>query len=399
MWLCWRGGKAGVNVTSRPPTHQVVYKLKINRFTFLMSLSNLERGRSVTRQFASPYLRALAGTAGAIAGAGTGVAGPFLGAVYKRYRSASRDSARVASSPMRGRSMSRSTSRMRSRSRARSSSRARSGYRSGSLITNQRDYASRYVRSRGNRGAGRRSRRFRYRVMQTVNANQPLSIYTKLGAAAGISAINTQNYYGVGLYTTQQADQPDLKDLLTDAGINIAAAAPNPALSSKVVIKSCCLDVQFRNIGAADLILDIYEILNVRDVDTTAATSVQFDDFFKQMTTITAANSINPAVSIFENPVFCRHYKVLSKKETTIPAGDLVTMQMRYGKDRSITASSVLNYKGALPKLAKFYFFMWHGIPDTAAAQIAATSVSLTWQKSYKYAIMSGRTTAQVHNA
>lgn len=274
----------------------------------------------------------------------------------------------------------------------------KSSYRSSSMTTNQRDVSNRYSRGSRSRGAGRGARRFRYRVMQTVNANQPLSVFAYSKSFNLTTAVNLKGVFGVGLFTCQMLDQTDLKDLLLDAGIDVAAAAPNPQLSSRVIIKSCCLDVQLTNRGAKDALVDIYEVMAVRDPGNTNTIATNFTDMFNQMTTIGAKDWQNPAVSLFENPVFCRHFKVLNKKETQIPAGDLITLQMRNGKDKSISPNSVINYPSCIPKLARFFIFIYQGIPEDNAgtARLSATTLTVSYQKAYKYAVMSGRTTAQI---
>jgi len=358
---------------------------------------DLERGRQLSRTPYSAVRRALSGSARLIANS-VPYAAPAAANLFQRYlnsppRTPNKRMRSRSRSVSRGRTMSRSGS---SRTRSRSSS----GWSSGRLITNQNDAASRYSRSGRRRGSGRAGRRFRYRVMQTVNANQPLSVYTVTGGANVTSAINAQNYWGVGLFSTKMTGQNDLENLFIDAGVPTATGAN---LSSSVVVKSCCLDVQIRNNGTADVVCDVYEILNTKDTQVSSNLTDLFAAYFGQMTTITLAAATNVAVSVFENPQFCKHFKVLNKKETTIPAGDMVTMQMRSGKDRRISGSAIVDYIGCIPKLSKFYFYMFHGIPEYTVtapnARTSATDVVITYQKSYKYAIMSGRTTAQVHTA
>lgn len=314
-----------------------------------------------------------------------------------RGRSSSVDSA--VSSPakvMRGRSMTRRGSRSRSRS-----TRRRSAYSSSSVTTNQHDIGSRYRRRSGRRGSGRGARRARYRIMQVVNANQPLSIWTDQVSVNGTTAVDALSAYGVGLFTTQMSGQTDLASIAIDAGY---PALTTTNLGGKFVVKSACLDVQIKNNGTTDCIVDIYEILNVRDPGATSSVASLFSSMYAQMTTTTAASWNDVAVSVFENPMFCRHFKVLSKKETLIPASDIITMQMRYGKDRTISLSTIADYVSCVPKLSKFYFYMWHGAPSATAGTgstpaIDSTSITISWQKAYKYALMSGRTLPTVHNS
>lgn len=310
---------------------------------------------------------------------------------YKRSRSDSSDSGIESDKSMPRRSFSRAGARRRYR--------RRSTWSSGRLVTTQHDAQSRYRRGRGSRRGSRRGRRFRYRVLQTVNSLQPLSVYTVVQSAQGTTANNAQSYYGVGLFCTKMTGMNDLQNIFTDAGVDLATATNT---SSKVVIKSACLDVQARNNGSNDLFLDIYEILCVRDTNSSSTPASLFSTYFAEQTTITAASSTSVAVSVFENPDFCRHFKVLKKSTTMINPGDCVSMQMRYGKDRVISGNTVNDYQGCIPKLSKFYFFMWHGVPvldGTPKAVISSTDIIFSYQKAYKYAVMAGRSNAQQHNA
>jgi len=353
---------------------------------------DIERARyDLRRSPSSAFKRALEGTGRALYKHGTHyTAIPYwasLASAVKRPRNNEVEMPR---------SRRRTTRSRRSSRRGRST--RRSGVRNSGLTTNQRDTSNRYV-ARRRSGGSRSARNFRYRVMQTVNADQPLSVYAYSKSVNLNSAVNVKHLYGVGLFTTQMIDQTDLKDLLLDAGIDIAAAAPNPQLSNRVIVKSACLDIQLTNRGAKDALVDIYEVMAVRDIQSTETISSSFQTFFAQTTTITAKDWQSPAVSLFENPVFCRHFKILSKKETQIPPGDLITLQMRYGKDRSISPNTVISYPNSIPKLARFYIFVHQGIPEDNAgtARLSVSNLTISFQKAYKYSVMSGRTTAQIH--
>lgn len=278
----------------------------------------------------------------------------------------------------------------RSRSVRRRPMRRRRGRgRSLGILSQQRDQTNRRVRSRY-----RRSGRLNYRVMNILYNQQPLRTYTIADAVNQTSAVNLQSYYGIGLFTTQQVDQNDLFQVFGDAGLPLATATER---TGKVTIKSACLDVEIKNTGVETIIMDIYEILNVRDVATTNDIGSQWNTFFNQQTAgagLSTKNPSNPAVSVFENPAFCQHYKVLSKREVMIQGDQIISLQMRYGKDRVIHGNQVINQLGAIPKLAKFYFFMWHGPPDPAATTspsaqpgLLATSLTFAFQKSYKYGV------------
>lgn len=287
--------------------------------------------------------------------------------------------------PRMSRSVSRGRKRLRSTSRARSRSVSRS--RSSSIVSRQHDQRGVY-RSRGGRGSGRRRgyTRFRYRVLNTLLNEQPMQIYTVKGANNLITTANKMGFYGVGLYQTQYTGQNDLYNIFTDAGISLATAAQK---GMRVIIKGAVLDVEIKNNGTADIIMDVYELLNRKDVASTDTYTNQWASFFGMQGSITAAANDDPSNSVFENGAFCQHYKVLSKREVLIPSGDTITMQMRLSRDRRIQGESVLNYVNAIPKLSRLFFFMWHGPPEANAGspQIGASDLTLTWQKVYKYGV------------
>lgn len=297
----------------------------------------------------------------------------------------------MARSVSRGRKRQRSTSRARSRARSRS--------RSSSIISRQHDQRGVYSSRSGRRGRGRGSySRFRYRVMNTLLNEQPMQIYTTKGAANLSTTVNNMGYYGIGLYQTTYFGQNDLFNIFADAGINLALA---PQKNMRVLVKGCVLDVEIKNNGTADIIMDVYELQNRKDVATTDTYTQQWGTFYAQQGTITAASPSDPSNSVFENGAFCQHYKVLSKREVLLPAGELITMQMRLSRDRRISGTSVLDYINAIPKLSRLYFFMWHGPPEAnvSSPQIGTSDLTVTWQKVYKYGVPpTPKAQPQVHN-
>lgn len=266
-------------------------------------------------------------------------------------------------------------------------SRTRSRSRSSSIISTQHDQRATY-RSRGGRRSrrGRRRRRFRYNVLNTLMNEQPLQIFTRKRVENLTSGNDAQGFYGVGIFQTRYDFERDLFEIFGDAGFNLADDTKRGA---RINIKSVCLDVEIKNNGDTDIIMDVYELLNRKDIDTTATYASQFSDLFDNQTTITAASVTDPAVSVFENANFCQHYKVLSKREVLIPQGDIITMQMRSSKDRRIQGEAVMRYLNALPKVSRCYFFMWHGPPEPngTSPRLASTSLTIAWQKSYKYGL------------
>lgn len=285
------------------------------------------------------------------------------------------------------------------RRRARVTRRGRRGG-SASIVTRQRDNAVTYRSRRGRGRSGRGGRRFRARVMQTVNSMQPMQIWTSEKSQSGACGLDTQQVFGLGIYQTKATSNNDLQQIFTAAGLDVSTATNR---SAKICIKSVCMDVQIHNNSSDTAIIDVYEIMCVKDPETSSDLNVQFQTFFNENTTITSKAWNNVAVSAFENPDFCRHYKVLNKREVLLPSDEIFSLQMRSGKDRVITGDRVERDLFCIPKLGRFFLFMWHGPPDPNAggAGIAGNlNVELTfsWQKAYKYSIMPGKQTGGVTN-
>lgn len=298
----------------------------------------------------------------------------------------------------RGRSRTRTTSRARSvsmRSRSRSMFRSRS--RSGGIISRQRDQASRFIGS-GRRGL--RRRRVAYRIQNTLCRMEPLQTWTAKGAINLTSGVNLIGVYGVGLFHTSQTDQPDLSLIATDAGMSGAGSS-----TQRMWIKNACLDLEIKNTGSVECIMDVYTLLMRRDPSTTNDTGTQWSNFFNDQQTLTGKAPLDVSNSVFQNPSFCQHYKVLSKREVLILPGEFITMQMRRGKDKFVQNRTISDNLCGLEGACKLFFLMFHGAPDPTAGgggtpAVASTTLTATWQKSYTYALVpSSRLTAQIHNS
>lgn len=353
-----------------------------------MSL-DLERGRSfqITRRGGGPFQRALRDTVGLVARAVTSPAGAALvSSALGRKR------ARVENETT---SMPRRSSRRTVRRR-----RAIGRGRGTRPVTRQNDQSITYSVGRGRGGRRSRGRRFRNRVASALNAMQPTQVWTQDYAISGASGVDLQQVYAIGLYQTNATLYDDLNQVFIRGGLDPATAANR---SGRICIKNAVLDVELKNTGTETMIMDIYEIQCIRDPNTNADINAQFQTFFNETTLAGTRAWNNVSVSAFENPVFLRYYKILNKREVLLPADEIMTMQMRLPKSRIINADRVARMPNCIPKLAKFYLFMWHGPPDPNAGGAGvpgclATSVTFTFQKAYHYAIMPGRTTTSMTN-
>lgn len=229
---------------------------------------------------------------------------------------------------------------------------------------------------------------------------EPLQTWTAKASVNGTSNANQNGIYAVGLFTTQMVDQPDLSSISTDA----ATSTDN---TQRMWIKSACLDVEFKNTGSSEIIMDIYTLMLRQDTDATENMYSLWEDYFNMQTAITSKGAFDVANSVFQNPQFCKYFKVLSKREVMVLPGEISALQMRRGKDLYVPTDKITTNNTGIPYACKFYFFMWHGPPDPTAGGgdpvtpgVASTTITFSWQKSYTYALVPGtRTKLQIHNS
>lgn len=369
------------------------------------------RGR-LNRTYRRPWNNWYTGLAGAAAVLNTAIGWkknqappPEVERGRKRQRTGSSPSRSVLPTPspspaMRRRSRTRGRSvRRRRTSRRRSTRRRRSG--SSSALSRQQDQRTQYTssgRRRSNRGASGR------RIQNALMKMQPLQTYTTKSTISATSNVNQIGMYGVGIFPTNMADQPDLKNIATDAGIPVATSSNS---TSHFWIKNACLDVEIRNVTDEAVIMDVYTLLLVKDPETTDVLYAQFVSRFNQQVPLTSADPFDVSNSVFQNPLFCRYWKVLSKKEILLQPQEITALQMRRGKDKYVSIDDIFTNESGLPGTTKMYFFMWHGPPRSTGGSgdppggpcIGTSEVLFSFQKSYAYGQIPGpRTTAQIHN-
>lgn len=298
--------------------------------------------------------------------------------------------------------MRRSVSRGRRSFRQRRRSRGRSRSLSSRINTRYQPVQGRFFSRRRGRGRARRSNGFRHRVLSSLLSLDPVQVYTLKNSSNQTSGVNTMSVFGVGLYGCQQTDQPDLYNIFTDAGFGLGTATNQTA---KMLIKSAILDVEITNTGSNNILLDIYEVYQRQDPDATSNTGSQFQTMFGDLTTITAAAYNDVSNSLFENSVFCEYYKILSKNEIIIAAGDVVSRQMKLTRPQVVEGEVVANTQGFYPRKNRLFIFSWHGAPHptegpSTTPAIGSTTITISWQKVYHYQMVpSAVQLAKIHNA
>lgn len=352
---------------------------------------DLERGRSLTRRPYSAVRRAVGLTGDLIVNSGR-YAVPYIAGAVKRYLS--------RSPPRTPTKMRRSVSRSRSRSRGRSMTRrgarrsrgsySRSRSRALSAVTRQRDQS---VRFSGGRRNGR-SYYFGRRVMYSLLRQEPMQIWTNAQSFAFTSAVNACTTRAFGLYTTSMSGQTDLASIFTDAGLDTATATNDNA---RIYIRGAVMDLELKNTGSTECIIDVYTVWNQKTVPSTSAFDSLYDTYYQKMTGATGSGGATPSiavpVSMFENPVICQYYRITGKKQMIILPGEIATLQMKMPRSRMINGQAVVNNPSSIPKLSQFYVLSFHGPPDPTAGSgstpaVAAASLAVSFQKVYRYQLV-----------
>lgn len=269
---------------------------------------------------------------------------------------------------------------------------------SSTPVTTQFDMSSRYRYKRMNR---RKRRRWVSAVKRNAFMDQkaqPLQTSTFDFCQRSTYAVDSQASFGFCLYPVDMGlagEQEDLKDMFIQA----FSAANSPWLNRKIYMKSACIDVQLCNTGTVNAILDVYTIVCKLNWPTASqGLGTIWSTTFGEQTAITAASSTNPANTPFQNPNFCRHFKILSKKEILLGAGQTTTLQMRDPKSHLLSGRKLTDQPNCIPYLTRGFFFQVRGIPQYNAGSspqqfLAAGEITCGIQKTYNWAFTPGPST------
>lgn len=257
--------------------------------------------------------------------------------------------------------------------------------------TSQHDARTRY---RYKRQPKRKRRRYVAKVKlfnHLMSKNQPLQTLTLKKTANAASSVDNQITFGVELFTTQVATpENDLQQMFYDA-YGVASLATID--QKRLIVKSAVLDVQMTNAGTQGVVIDVYRIKlrNVWNANDNLFTI--WNSTFTDQNTISTKNAGDPAVTPFQNPSFCKYFKVLDKREILLGAGLTTTFQLRRPGNRWVQGRRVANEPHGIRGLCEGFLFQCRGMPVTNSGpvyQLAATNVTWSYQKTYNYALPVG---------
>lgn len=262
-----------------------------------------------------------------------------------------------------------------------------------SIISNQHDVSTRYVKRRMPRYKRKRWTRFVKRVRHVELQQQPLQIYTKTVHNAGSTAAGNGSFFGVMLGGTTASNNNDELFQVFKGAYNLANAAACSAY--RIFIKSMCLDVILANTGSSTIIFDVYRVRCRQSWSAADTLSTMFNTTLSEVkadSTTGTISATDAAITPFDNPNFCSYWKVLSKKEVIVSAGNVSTMQIRMAKNRHLEGKVLGTNPQAIPGYTEGFFITWHGAPN-ATPTWAATGLTISSTTTVHYAIPPGKTT------
>lgn len=224
-----------------------------------------------------------------------------------------------------------------------------------------------------------------------MSKRQPLQTLTVKKTQNATSAVDTQITFGVELFNTQvPTPENDLQQMFYDA-YGVASLATID--QKKLIVKSAVLDIQMTNAGTQGVVIDVYRI-RLRNVwNTTDNLFTLWSTTFNDQNTISTKSATDPAVTPFQNPSFCKFFKVMDKREILLGAGLTTTFQLRRPGNRWIQGRRVANEPHGLRGLCEGFLFQCRGMPVTNAGplyQLAAVNVTWSYQKTYNYGLPVG---------
>lgn len=220
----------------------------------------------------------------------------------------------------------------------------------------------------------------------TTIANASACCFTGLyGLAGGVGSTGTT---GVAS-GTGQCD--DISDIFVGKYVSAAASA-----GRKLMFASACLDVHVQVTGAANMILEVYEISARKDFAAMSAAYDQVEEIYNQAFAdlpvmaggLPSAVGSNLGTTPFNSKTFCQYFKINKKYRVQGSPGELLSFQMRDPKnyliDGNICTRPQMNWRR---NQFKGYFFQMYGCPVLAPATTlsSAAECKITSIKSYTF--------------
>lgn len=257
--------------------------------------------------------------------------------------------------------------------------------------SNQHDQAGRYHYRRMPARRRKRWVRFTKRVRHVDLQMQPLQIYAKTSHASGSTLAGQGNIYGYMCGGVTVTGNDEIYQMFRGA-YNVASVAE--CAPYKLYMKSLVMDMQLMNTGTTGVIFDVYRVRCTKAYSSASTLAAQWlaaiAEVAADSTTGTITNT-EPALTLFDAPNFLSFWKVLSKREFVVGAGNVCTLQIRKPVNRYIDGKQLATCPQALPGFTEAFVVTWHGMPNSTPSY-AATTVTVSTNIVGHYAIPPGKT-------
>lgn len=262
----------------------------------------------------------------------------------------------------------------------------------GAAVTFQNDHALRYRRKSMPAAKKRKWKKFTRQVRHVTLQMQPLQIYTRQGTENVTSAVNAGASWSRMCGGVNVPANNEILQCFLNAYPSFATTA-SEAAELKLFIKSIVLDVQIRNNGEQPIIIDKYH-LECRNVNSiTSTVHAQYNQALGEVVPLngTSLGTTSTALTLFDAPNFLSYWKVMSKREHVIGAGQVCTFQIRMPENKYIDGKTLVTHQQSIPRFTRAMFFTWHGCPANSgsggAAQFQSSSVTFGWQTVVHFAV------------
>lgn len=267
---------------------------------------------------------------------------------------------------------------------------------SGTPVTTQHDVQRRYRRKPMPRRRRRAWKKFTRKVKHVMLQMNSLTTYSQDTLLRTQWNSNKQATFGVILGGTQVSNNDDLFQIFRMA--YNAAVNTTTVDALKLFVKSMCLDVQITNTGSNGAILDVYEVACRKSYASNVSLGQAYTDLYNQLDSpqTNSPDPTSPASTPFQNGQFCSYWKILSKKEILLGAGQVTTMQMRIPYDRVLPGTVIRNNLQAIPGISRAYLFQVRGSPrwTGTVSELGAGEVTMGYQIGIVYGIPPGSQTS-----
>lgn len=250
--------------------------------------------------------------------------------------------------------------------------------RESAPITNQFDARLRYKRKPMPKARRLRWKKFSGKVKHVMLQATPLQNYVcdNLGGVQ-TAATDQQNTFSAILGGTQVTNNDELMRIFFQQfGVATAALCAPYVL----YVKSMSLDIQITNTGTSRAVIDVYTVMCRKSYELSSQIADQYNLLFNEQSNLGGRSSTHPATTPFQNPLFCKYWRITKKSEIILGAGNYTTLQMRIPYNKKIYGRQIISFPQGIPGISRGYLFQVRGAPEDNLGSARLASATVTWK-------------------